>query len=286
MIHVSILVPSASAVQESVVSVFTILDQANDHALARGGDAIFDVHLVGTTDRVDLYGGQCSVTPDLRLAETCVHRSRHRPVAGRQYRRRAAPQCGVHPVDAGAVPRRRGSRRSVHRGVVRRRHGTGGRRALLAALVRRCGVPRKSFPTSVSSSTEPRRTSARSAYTGAYSFFHRVLERAGGREVASLCAASSEAAFNQQCQSVLTVADEVARASRHAAALERRSSRRAPRMTKGMFASMFEANRRGRRGSGGLDAVMPASPARANSSTLRRLIRRVPAQARLGRRSQ
>ena len=35
-------------------------------------------------------------------------------------------------------------------------------------------------------------------------------------------AASSEAAFNQQCQSVLTVADEVARAARYAAALERR----------------------------------------------------------------
>jgi len=285
MIHVSILVPSASAVQESVVSVFTILDQANDHALARGGDAIFDVHLVGTADRVDLYGGQCSVTPDLRLTDTTSTdlvivpslagniaeglrlNAAFIPWMRAQYHAGAevAGLCtaALFVADTGLVGDARCSPHWFVDAAFRKEF------SYIGLIVDRTAPDERAI-----------------SGTGAYSFFHRVLERAGGRKVASLCAASSEAAFNQQCQSVLTVADEVARASRPAAASERRLLETAPRMTKGVFASMFEATRRGRRGSGGLDAVMPASPARVNSSTLRRLIRRVPAQARLGRRSQ
>jgi transcriptional regulator GlxA family with amidase domain len=284
MIHVSILVPSASAVLESVVSVFTILDQANDHALARGGDAIFDIHLVGTTDRVDLYGGHCSVTPDLQLAET--------------------PSTGLVIVPSLAGNIAEGLRlNAAFIPWMRAQYHAGAEVAGLctAALFiadtglvgdARCSPHwfvdaafRKEFSYIglIVDRTAPDERAI--SGTGAYSFFHRVLERAGGREVASLCAASSEAAFNQQCQSVLTVADEVARVARHAVASERPSSKTAPRMTMGAFTSMFEANRRGRSGSGGLDAVTPASPTRANGSTLRRLIRRVPGQARLGRRS-
>ena len=280
MIHASILVPSASAVQESVESVFTILDQANDHALARGGDAIFDVHLVGTADRVDLYGGQCSVTPDLRLAET------------------ASTDLVIVPSLAGNIAE--GLRlNAAFIPLIRAQYHAGAEVAGLctAALFiadtglvgdARCSPHwfvdaafRKEFSYIglIVDRTAPDERAI--SGTGAYSFFHRVLERAGGCAVASLCTATSEAAFNQQCQSVLTVADEVTRAARYAAASERRSSKAAARMTKGAFASMFETNRRGR--SGGIGAVVPVSPTRSNGSTLRRLIRRVPAQARLGR---
>jgi transcriptional regulator GlxA family with amidase domain len=284
MIHVSILVPSASAVQESVVSVFTILDQANDHALARGGDAIFDVHLVGTADRVDLYGGHCSVTPDLRLAQTASTDLVIVPsLAGNiaeALRLNAAfipwmraqyapgpniplPGCtaALFIADTGLVGDARCSPHWFVDAAFRKEF------SYIGLIVDRTAPDERAI-----------------SGTGAYSFFHRVLERAGGREVASLCAASSEAAFNQQCQSVLTVADEVARA-----AARRRIGtpfvEDGAANDDGAFASMFKANRRGRSASGGLNAVTPASPTRANGSTLRRLIRRVPAQARLGRRS-
>ena len=282
MIHVSILVPSASAVQESVQSVFTILDQANDHALARGRDPIFDVHLVGATDRVELYGGHCSVTPDLALAETASTdlvivpslagniaeglrlNAAFIPWMRGQYRAGAevAGLCtaALFIADTGLVGDARCSPHWFVDAAFRKEF------SYIGLIVDRTAPDERAI-----------------SGTGAYSFFHRVLERNGGRELASLCAASSEAAFNQQCQSVLAVADEAAREARYTAALERRSSRTTARMTKGTFALMFAPNRRGR--SGSVDAVMSASPARANGSTLRRLIRRVPAQARLGRQS-
>lgn len=125
MTHVSILVPHGSAVMESVVSVFTILDQANDHALAAGGDALFDVHLVGATNRVELYGGRSSVRPDLRLGETHATDLVIVPALGWQPRRGTGSQRRMHSVDPGAVPCRRGNRRSVHRRIVHRGRGIG-----------------------------------------------------------------------------------------------------------------------------------------------------------------
>ena len=285
MTHVSILVPSGSAVLDSVVSVFKILDLANDHAVARGGNAMFDVHLVGTTNPVDLYGGRFSVRPDLRLAET------------------GSTGLVIVPALAGNIAE--GLRRNAaFIPWIRERYYAGAEIAGLctaALFIADTGLVgdehcsphwfvdaefRKEFSHIglIVDRTAPDEGAI--SGTGAYSFFQRVLQRAGGQEVAAVCSVSSEAIFNRQCQSVLTISDVRARGAQYAGTRTRSVGKAASaRMTMGQFASRFEGNGRRQSGLAGVGTNMARSAASANGSTLRSLFRRVPAQAKLRRRS-
>jgi transcriptional regulator GlxA family with amidase domain len=285
MTHVSILVPSGSAVLESVVSVFTILDSANDHAVARGGDAVFDVHLVGATNHVDLYGGRFSVRPDLRpaesgstglvivpalagnIAEGLRHNAAFIPWIREQYHAGAeiAGLCSaaLFIADTGLV----GDEHCSPHWFVDAGFRT--EFSHISLLVDRNAPDERAI-----------------SGTGAYSFFQRVLQRAAGEEVASVCAASSETIFNRQCQSVLTISDVRTRDRQDAATQSRSGAKTAPaRMTMGQFASMFDRNGRRQTGVAGVDTIMSRNATSVNGATLRNLFRGVPAQARLRRRS-
>jgi putative intracellular protease/amidase len=284
MTHVSILVPSGSAVRESVVSVFTILDSANDHAVSRGGDALFDVHLVGASNHVDLYGGRFSVRPDVRTAES------------------GATALVILPALAGDIAE--GVRRNAALiPWIRKQYHAGADIAGLctaALFIADTGLVadehcsphwfvdagfRKEF--SHISLVVDRNAPDEKAIigTGAYSFFDRVLQRAGGRAIASVSAASLEENFNTECQSVLTISNARARDGLCAATESRSAAKAMPaRMTMEQFASMFDRNTKAQDGAAGVRSSS-RSAGSVNGSTLRNLFRSVPAEARLRRRS-
>jgi putative intracellular protease/amidase len=285
MTHVSILVPRGSAVMESIVSVFTILDQANEHAVAAGGDTLFDVHLVGMTNRVELYGGRASVRPDLWLGEThstdlvivpalagnladgvdrnaaCI------PWIQEQYRGGAevAGLCTAALFIA-------------HTGLISDEHCSA--HWFVDAAFRN----EFSHINLMVDRTAPAEGAISS--TGAYFFFQRLLERAGGQALASMCSVSFETVFNRQCQSVLSISDSrmlgLQTVPKHQSAL---ANTVPSRLTAAQFASMFEP-RACRRDGDLLDSGGSPHATGANSTTLRGLLKCVPAQARRRRRHE
>lgn len=68
MTHVSILVPEACALLNSVERVYHIFNQANDYLVEKGKETVFELHLVGAGKRAGLYGGY-SVKPNLLLTD-------------------------------------------------------------------------------------------------------------------------------------------------------------------------------------------------------------------------
>jgi hypothetical protein len=69
MIQVSIIVPDKLALINSIVNLFKILDWINDYFAQKTGTSLFNVHLVGSSANTDLYGKQWTAMPDLTLQD-------------------------------------------------------------------------------------------------------------------------------------------------------------------------------------------------------------------------
>jgi transcriptional regulator GlxA family with amidase domain len=69
MKHVSIVIPQADAVLNSIVRVFKIFNWVNEYLAGNGRKPLFDLHLVGRAPRADLYGGRFLVMPDRILED-------------------------------------------------------------------------------------------------------------------------------------------------------------------------------------------------------------------------
>lgn len=282
MTHVSILVPRESAVTESIVGIFTILDQANEHAVAAGGGTLFDLHLVGATSRVGLYGGRASLRPDLRfedahstdlvivpalagnLADAVERNAACLPWIQEQYRGGAevAGLCtaALFITRAGLLSDEHCSGRWFVDATFRNEF------SYMSLMVDRTAPPEGAISS-----------------TGAYAFFQWLLERAGGQAVASMCATAFETVFNRQCQSVLSIVDDrilgVQNMPKHQSAT---GDVALPRLTAARFASMFQPRGRARHGLPVLESPACSHATGVNSATLRRLFKQVPAHRGAG----
>ena len=282
MTHVSILVPRDSAVTESVVGIFTILDKTNEHAVAAGGATLFDLHLVGATSRVELYDGRASLTPDLRLEDThstdlvivpalagnLADAVALNPACIRwiqeQYRGGAevAGLCtaALFITDAGLLGDEHCSARWFVDATFRNEF------VYLNLMVDRTAPPEAAI-----------------SDTGAYSFFQCVLERTGGQALASMSSAAFETVFNRQCQSVLSIIDKRILAGRKMPKQQSASGDVAhPNLTAARFASMFQPRARGRGGLSVSESLGRPHTTGVNSTRLRRLFKHVPAHRGAG----
>jgi putative intracellular protease/amidase len=285
MTHVSILVPYGTAVMESLVSVFTIFDQTNDHALAAGGDRLFDVHLVGPASHVELYGGRDWVRPDLRLGET------------------DSTDLVIVPALAGNLADGVNRNPACIPWIQEQYRGGAGVAGLCTAalFIARTGLIsdehcsahwfvdeafRNEFSHINLTVDRAARTEGAISSTGAYSFFQQLLERAGGQALASMCSASFETVFNRQCQSVLAISDSRMLGLQTAPKHQSAPANTAPsRLTEARFASMFEP-RACRQDGDLLDRGRGPHATGVNSTTLRALFKHVPTQARRQRRHE
>jgi transcriptional regulator GlxA family with amidase domain len=68
MTHVSILVPEACTLLNSVERVYHIFNQANVYLAEKGEEPVFELHLAGAGNRAGMYGGY-SVKTDLLLTD-------------------------------------------------------------------------------------------------------------------------------------------------------------------------------------------------------------------------
>jgi len=282
MTHVSILVPRDSAVTESVVGIFTILDKANEHAVAAGGATLFDLHLVGATPRVELYDRRAALTPDLRLEDThSTHLVIVPALAGNladavahngaclrwiqeQYRGGAevAGLCSAALLisDAGLLDDEHCSARWYVDATFRNEFSH------MNLPVDRTAPPEGAI-----------------SDTGAYSFFQCVLERTGDQALASTSSAAFETVFNRQCQSVLSVIDRRILAGRKIPKRPSASGDVAhPTLTAARFASMFQTRGCGRRGLSVSESPGGPHTTGVNSTRLRRLFKRIPARRGAG----
>jgi putative intracellular protease/amidase len=282
MTHVSILVPRRSVVTESVVGAFTILDRANERAVASGGGTLFDVHLVGATRRVELYGGRASLSPDLQLEDTdstdlvivpalagnladgVEHNAACIPWIQEQYRGGAevAGLCtaALFIADAGLLGHEHCSARWFVDATFRNEF------SYMNLMVDRTGPPEGAISS-----------------TGAYSFFQALLECAGGQGLAAMCSADFKTVFNRQCQSVLSVVDSrihgAGKMPRHQSVS---GDVGLPGLTAARFASMFQPGVRRRSAALSVPESGGRSRPGINSTTLRKLFKHVPAHRSTG----
>ena len=282
MTHVSILVPRDSAVTESVVGIFTILDKANEDAVAAGGATLFDLHLVGATRRVELYDRRASLTPDLRLEDThstdlvmvpalagnladaVAHNGACLRWIQEQYRGGAevAGLCTAALLisDAGLLGDEHCSARWFVDATFRNEF------SYMNLLVDRTAPPEGVI-----------------SDTGAYSFFQCVLERTGDQALALTSSAAFETVFNRQCQSVLSVIDRRILAGRKIPKQSSASGDVAhPNLTGARFASMFQPRACGRRGLSVSESPGRPHTTGVNSMRLRRLFKHIPAHRGAG----
>lgn len=250
MTHVSILVPHGSALLNSIVGLFNIFNWANDHAAGKGKEPIFEVHLVGTAHHADLYGGRFSARPDLKLAEV------------------AATDLIIVPALAGSIAE--GLRENAaFIPWMREQYRTGAEIVGLCTgaffladtgLIsdRHCsahwfveGAFRKEF-SQINLVAERTVMDAEAICSngGAYSFIRMLMHRVAGRRAALACAAVFEAAFNRECQSVVTISDSQRRRAGRIAKENRLLPRAnsTEKITVKRFVAMFEARRKDRDG--------------------------------------
>jgi hypothetical protein len=196
----------------------------------------------GTADRVDLYGGHCFSDAGSSACQTASTDLVIVPSLAGKIAEALRPQCGLHPVDRAQYHAGAEVAGLCTRGVVHRRHGTGGRRALLARIGFVDAAFRKEF-SYIGLIVDRNRTDERAiSGTGAYSFFQRVLERVGGREdrlsLPPYLRKPPSTSNASPCWTSLTkwrVRRDARR--RHPTPFVWKT---APRITKGVFASMFD----------------------------------------------
>lgn len=308
MTNVSILVTNGNALLQSIVSLFKIFHQANDVGAAAGRDAVFNVHLVGAGYPTSLYGGLYSVRPDRDLTTAVaadvvivpalagdIAEGLKRNAAGvvwlkEQYRAGAeiAALCtgAFFIAETGLIGDARRSGRWFVDATFKKQF----------AQINLLGEGAAAEEDEVCSSG------------GAYGFIQRMVESAAGKEIAAACADMFAAPFNRECQSVVTVSNTRGRETTRLPSEGRQplESDSKATLTRQQFAALFEVSERDRRRGTALAKAldrylqMPAATAvpdtngagcetasltsacAANSTTLRRLLKQLPARAATG----
>jgi len=69
MKHLTILIPHNNINLSSVVGSYEVFSRANKHYESIGRKPVFDIHLAGTSKKLDLYNNFFSIRPDVRLAD-------------------------------------------------------------------------------------------------------------------------------------------------------------------------------------------------------------------------
>jgi transcriptional regulator GlxA family with amidase domain len=270
MTHVSILAPHGSALWSSIAGLFNIFDRANDHAAEKGREQVFHVHLVGIARHADLYGGQLSARADLTLAEVGAtdlvivpalagniaegikENAAFIPWIREQYRGGAeiAGLCtgAFFLADTGLIGERHCSTHWFVEGAFRKEFSQ------MNLLAERIVLDEEAI----------------CSKGGAYSFIRLLLDRVAGGEVASACAAVFEAAFNRECQSVVTIAGTQKRRA------SRITKQNPPTHSLEEYMKVPEAIA-GLNGPGEISASIRERRAdyRANSTTFRKLFRKI-----------
>lgn len=258
MTHVSILVPHGSALLDSIAGLFKIFNWANDHAAEKGREPIFDVHLVGIARHADLYGGRSSAKPDLKLEEVAAtdlvivpalagniaegirKNAAFIPWIKEQYRTGAeiAGLCtgAFFIADTGLIGDRHCSAHWFVEAAFRKEYSQ------INLLAEKTVVDGEAISSS----------------GGAYSFIRTWLESVAGTQAALDGAAVFEAAFNRECQSVVTISDA--------------HKKRANRIAK---ENRLEVIGRDREGSLTMAHALSADKYKTNSTTFREFFRKI-----------
>jgi hypothetical protein len=66
---VSIVVPDGQSVLSSIVGPFKILTKANKYYKGQGKEPVFNIQLVGSSEKVDLYDGLFSIQPNAHFKD-------------------------------------------------------------------------------------------------------------------------------------------------------------------------------------------------------------------------
>lgn len=69
MKHVSIIVPQGDSILSSIIGTYKVFTTANNYLVKVGKQPMFDIHLVGLSKEIPLYGGLFSVHPDTHISE-------------------------------------------------------------------------------------------------------------------------------------------------------------------------------------------------------------------------
>jgi putative intracellular protease/amidase len=261
MTHVSILVPDSSVLLNSVFSLLKIFDFANRHFADEGRGTGFELHLVGSANTADLYGGHFVVKPDLTLSEVAAtdlaiipamagniaeaikNNSAFIPWIQNQYRAGSeiAGLCtGAFLIaDTGLIQEEHSSSHWFVDAIFRKQYSQ------INSLAEKAGVPAGSIHSDA----------------GAWFFLQKLLERVAGKRAASACSAAFRDPFDRECQSIVSVSDPRRQHANRIANRERVSvgGRSTQEMTVQRFISRFDVNHGDREGSLSIATVFEES---------------------------
>ncbi len=207
MTPVFILVPQYCTVLNCIERVFNIFVHANDCVSGKGGQPLFELHLVGMINRVQLYGGY-SVKPDLLYGDVSdtgliIIPSLAGDIAGgikdnATFIPWIKEQYLKGSVVAGMCT---GSFLLKGTGLV----GTGDCKINWFADP----VFRKQY-SQINDVAEKIITDETAIHGrwGAYSFINMFLENVAGDEAAAACALIFKEEFNRECQSVISIGNK------------------------------------------------------------------------------
>jgi transcriptional regulator GlxA family with amidase domain len=205
MIRITILLPEACALQNSIQRLLKVFDWANSYLIKQEEKALFHVDLAGATSYVDLYGLQFSIRPPYTVDDRC------------ESDLVIIPALAGHIADA--LEKNRALipwiRHQFERGAEIAGLCTG---ALLLAgtqLLNEAGCRKNWFVSpefrrkfsQVNGVAENIILEEKAIRTtrGAYTFIHELLEKSASPELAAACAARFELGFNQEFQSLFSI---------------------------------------------------------------------------------
>jgi putative intracellular protease/amidase len=251
MTHVSILVPHSSVLLNSVFSLLKIFDLANRHSADGGRGTGFELHLVGSANTADLYGGHFVVKPDLTLTEV------------------AATDLAIIPAMAGNIAEAI-KNNSAFIPWIQNQYRAGSEIAGLctgAFLIADTGLIQEKYSSShwfvdatfrkqysqINSLAEKAGVAAGSIHSdaGAWFFLQKLVERVAGKKAASACSAAFQDPFDRECQSIVSVSDPRRQHANRIAKRERvpAGGHSTQEMIVQRFISRFDVNHEAREGS-------------------------------------
>jgi putative intracellular protease/amidase len=257
MIHVSIVVLPEGSLVNSIVRLFKIFTRANCYATESKMPLLFDVHLAGLTESVNLYGGMFSVKPDLSLGNAFE------------------TDLIIIPALAGDIAKSLVKNKKVIPWLQQQYH-TGAEIASLCTAVfllphtnlfneSKCvtnwfvaGDFRHEF-SQINLIAEKVFIDNQAIHTngGAYSFFNLLLKKTAGKKAATECLTIFEKEFNRECQSLVTISDMEKKKKKETGMSLRQLHEfsHSGMITMEKFVSMFTLNKTQRKKSSGADEV-------------------------------
>jgi transcriptional regulator GlxA family with amidase domain len=214
MVRVSIILPQACSLVNSITQLCTVFECANSCLSQQQEEALFAVHLVGATSQVHLYGNLFSVKPHYTLNDPSEN------------------DLVIIPALAGNIADGLKNNRVFIPWIIEQyQHGaeiaglcTGAFLLADTHLVNDTGCNktwyvsagfRKEF-SQVNGVAEKLvlEEKAISTDSGAYTFINRLLEKSANTSLAAACAALFETEFNRECQSIFSIAHRERRTGR------------------------------------------------------------------------